>query len=1008
MKTKIWKKGEAIAAIALLLFGALLIASSASALTVQTGNISFVVIYKDVKTGDTDFLSGEKVNLYDADGNLVKTAYSNPFVEFTGVPYGKYSLKIDARAVSGYVYGGGYATIKLDSTGVHTLTGSSFTNITVDRYPLENTMHVNLTNGGTPIEGDVYVYFQGTLIANATVYGDFDYLANGSTNFSVPTGTVLVKVVYNDGGVEKMYYREVTVTTSNISVNIDVSAYYKIWGVVWDSETGYIVNKTIRITLINKTTGAMWKTMSFTGGAFSFYVSNLNYKVVITADGYSIYSGDATTTMMNVYLTPISNDITYTLDFSYDMRYMNLTYVAHISNETRLLGLPHNDIGVLYYQLKALGWTSTDLKTYLTNMVYNYTSQLVSVDGEIYELESYTPTWTVVNAATETYTLTITATYKNTDINKDSLLSDGYINVVLKAKKDAVVGAHRVYTYYVAIPSDLERSNKISTANVTGYINTIEIKEVKATPVTIMLKERKSPEMMLDTEHFIFGWQNISLDNNYVVNQSADNYTIVVPAYKSVWYNASKVVYDVVREVTDPENTTFAWYVDGVLVTQGKGAANFTHTLSKGKHTIMIKATDVGNNTNETNITVLADAAWPTVNISLKAPDGSIIGEIYASNSSIGKIEYNISGKTGSVWRNATTHAVVIPVNLVINESEEVVYDATSTVDTYDGKNLTHLPVMVEWDFNGNKSTGLNRTYAFDVPSRNGPYTVNVTISDAVNNTIIISFKVEVRDITKPVVKLNITVNGTLVSEVKEEENVTLDASGSYDPENGTIVSYNWTIEDSDYKVVNLTAGVYDLIEGSFNSDKIVLRFHKYGTYYILLNVTDAAGNYYVLNRTLRVLPVRPDLAINSVDIIGDRVAGAQLTFKVNVTNNGNKEASVYYIAIIVDGKTIANKSYTDLPSGGYAIQEIKVSLGEGNHTVKIKVYCPDEPSSYYSDNEKTEQLTIQPAPWVLPAEIGGAIAVILIVAYLGYKFSERKKGHKKFKKKSKKKEEKE
>ncbi|HHE75818.1 MAG TPA: hypothetical protein ENL31_01655, partial [Candidatus Aciduliprofundum boonei] len=265
-----------------------------------------------------------------------------------------------------------------------------------------------------------------------------------------------------------------------------------------------------------------------------------------------------------------------------------------------------------------------------------------------------------------------------------------------------------------------------------------------------------------------------------------------------------------------------------------------------------------------------------------------------------------------------------------------------------------------------------------------------------------------VEDITKPVVKMKMLSEGKEVSEIKEGEEVLFDASESYDPDNGTISSWSWSIKDSKYQEINAT--VYELVNGSFSSDKLELQFKEYGTYYIILNVSDEDGNYAVLNRSIHVTPVRPDLGINTVEVKGDKVEGKQLTFQVNVTNNGNRDADVYYIAIIVNGKEVTNESFTGLANGSYAIQSVTWTPDSpGEYKVTVKVYCPGEPSSYFTDNEKKVDVTINQAAWKTPAIVIGVIAVIGIIGYIGWVAQKKRKEGKKFTKrtKSKKKEKK-
>ena len=1003
MPGKYMKRGEVIAAIAVLLLSALFVAGSSSALEPQKGSISFVLMYKDAETGDSDLLGNLNVYLFDMNGSQLQstTSRSNGIVVFNNVEYGNYVIKTNTERVGNYIYKSNFSLVRLDNSGQHLVNGGDFTNITVIRYPLDHYLNITVKDNGLPKIAAVKVYF------NATKYCFQNGSGNSQYNFNVSFGTLGVGITYNEGGVTKTLYRDVIIPRNQKykNITVDVTTYKRIMGTVTSSTK--IVESNVHIILINKTTNQIWKILNFTGGAFSFYLPSLNYTMVVTADGYGIATQDVSGNFMNINLNPAVNHENYTMVFSGNMKWVNVTKTVEVSNETVLYSLPYNNTGVLYYQLKLLGWSENDLKNYMINEYHEYTEKLITVDGNIYEVYSIdTPIWQSVNPSQENFVLTEVIHYRNGDISKSALLKDGKVDVNIYAEKDKIEGPQIVHNYTLQIPADMERSNEVSDANVVNYTGNISISEVKKVPVTLILKERKSPEIILDK--LAIGWTNIT-NVNHVVNQSANNYTIVVPAGKNVWFNASKIVYDTVRDVTDAENTTYNWSIDGNNYKSGKGLFNITREFPTGKHVVNLLVIDAGGNTNETNITVLSDGYWPKVNITIETTSGKKIVTLCTNKTHMGEIDYNVSGKVGNAWMNSTTHIVTIKTPMVINQTEDIVYDASNSTDTYDLKNLTHLPVIVEWNFNGNKSTGLKRTFAFDKPTRNGTYYVNITLRDSVNNTIIISLPVEVKDITKPVVKLNFTVNGKNVNEVKEEENITFDASGTYDPDNGTIASYNWTIKNETYKVINETSGIFTVINGSFSGNNVTLVFHQYGTYYVILNVTDGAGNYNVINKTLRVTPVRPDMSINSVDISGDRIEGNQLTFEVNVSNSGNIPADKYWIAVYVNGKVVTNESFENLTNGSYAVQYLHWTPNSpGQYDVKVVVWCPNEPASYRSDNSKEMTITIQEAPWKLPAIVIGSLIIIAFVAYLGWKYAQKKEEGKKFKKKSKSKKEKE
>ncbi len=992
MSEKISRKAEVLAAILIVLFSAIVVAGSVNALEPQKRSLSFVLLYHDVETNDIDYLSNVAAYLYDVNGNLVavKNSTSNGIVEFSDVVYGNYVISVGAVAKGNYVYDSNSVAVKVTDTKViNVLDGGDFTKLTVERHPLSKTLNLTITNGGLPVAAQV------SLIYNGCTYNST--YVDGNSSFKVPKGINTIKVVYQEGGVEKDYYKDVNVIKST-NVSFDLKNYKHIIGTV--SSGGEIINTTTHIIVLNKTTGKVWNIMTFPGGAFSFYLPNLNYELVVTADGYGMKKLPASNSVMSINLGKVTNSVNYNLVLSKNMKWINSTMTMLINNKSVINSLPYADAGILYYQLKLLGWTQSEFENYLKGYYTHYTSKFVSVDNNIYELKNVNAKVTPNNAKDEEYTLQITASYYNSEIKYKEIMKDGSADVAIYAKMNAIQGAYMNYQYTLKIPSKLERSNDVSGATVSGYVNSITIKDVKVTPVHIILKERKKPSITLDSQHFVIGWNNIT-NVNHVVNQSAKNYTVVVPAGKKVWFNASQMAYDEVRDLVDYRNTTYIWKVDNKSVSPTV-KYNLSYAFAYGKHVLTIKVVDVGGNTNTTNITVLADGFWPTVNITFKEPAGKVLATFVANASKINIIEYNITGTKG---RAAMNNKSIVKINtpLVLNESQEVVYDASATYDTYNGVNKTGLPVIVEWNFNGNKSTGMNRSYAFDKPTRHGNYTLNITIRDSVNNTIIITMPVQVKDITKPVVKLNLTANGKHVDEVKEGENITLDATGSYDPENGTIASYKFTIKDEKFKQVNVTDGVYDIINGSFRSGNVTLVFHKYGTYYIIVNVTDAAGNYNVVNRTLRVTPVRPDLTLNSVQIKGDRIEGTKLSVMVNVSNNGDAIAKTYWIAIYINGKVVVNKTFKNLKNGSYVVKTLYwTPSAPGNYTVKVVVGSHDEPASYRSDNTKTETVKIEQAPWKIPAMIGGAIAIIAIGGYIGWRYMEKKGEKKKFKKKSK------
>jgi len=160
----------------------------------------------------------------------------------------------------------------------------------------------------------------------------------------------------------------------------------------------------------------------------------------------------------------------------------------------------------------------------------------------------------------------------------------------------------------------------------------------------------------------------------------------------------------------------------------------------------------------------------------------------------------------------------------VVNEDTPVILNASKTYPQEE--NLTYT-----WTFLDGKLVSLNgmvATHVFDIP---GVYPVNLTVTDREGNVSRDSIDITVKDTTLPVAIIaleDVLPNQTITV----EQQVTFSGASSFDPENGTIISYYWDVGSGD---------VNDTFELSTSS--VTCKYRQAGTYNVSLTVTEDGGN---------------------------------------------------------------------------------------------------------------------------------------------------------------------
>jgi hypothetical protein len=180
--------------------------------------------------------------------------------------------------------------------------------------------------------------------------------------------------------------------------------------------------------------------------------------------------------------------------------------------------------------------------------------------------------------------------------------------------------------------------------------------------------------------------------------------------------------------------------------------------------------------------------------------------------------------------------------NQSVNEGTPVTFNASRTLSQEPEQNLTFT-----WTFTDRgpvKLTGMVVTYTFTIP---GVYSVNLTVSDPEGRTSTDSIKIKVRDITPPVAV--ITLEGLSPNQqIEVGQPILFSGTRSYDPKNGTIISYTWNLGNGITRFVSSFSYAYS---------------HP-GTYNVSLTVTEVWGLNNTAVVTITVVKANHPLSLFS------------------------------------------------------------------------------------------------------------------------------------------------
>ncbi len=942
-------KTMALIAIAVLIAGGLMSTAYGQVQGTNEVPFSFMVINTNHFP-----VSGLTVNLENENGVVLASNVSNPTAQFAAYP-GNYVLSIESQEINNIIYNGVNYDINVSSNGKAYLqpSGSLLSSVTVSYQNLNAQLNINV-NSSSQVNS-VYSILPNGLKLNAQ-------LVNSTYVIKTVSGQQTLYIDYYDAS-SAVYNMQIYASVGNNSINIPLSSSASIVGNVVNTAGLHLKN--IEVSIYQN--GTLIGSDDFSNGYFFISLPGGVYSFVVSSNGYypqtfSAKVATATTIYKEISLAPsFSSDVT-SVTFTNNFNGLILQSNVTITNSSVLMTLPYTNAGSLYNQMKLLGLSSNGLWEILNYSIPLTTVNTLTFNGYAYNYTSSTSTLVkVFNGTNLQYTFSYRATYSQQMIKAAS-----NNQLQLYVQTNGVNGAFVTYKYYVGIPSNYQRGNIVndSIAEVSGFSNTIQITNSSFNGfLTIKIDQKVKPTV--NPRAISVTWSGYF--ESTVLNNSMSNYTVVVPASKAVLFNASNAVFDNVLQVDNYQQMIFNWNF-GNGITSSSYTANVT--LVPGTYVVTLNVTDVAGNSNQTTFTVISDAQAPQFNLGV-VQNGTTILTVNTSSSN-----------TYNLW---------------VNQSVPVYFNAINSKDLLSNGMNTNFPLLINWNITGSAKTGSNVSYSFIKPTFNGKFVyANVTVENAVGNSINVVLQVHVNDTTPPIATFQVmNTSGKVITSANEYQDIILNATKSFAPNGGYLVSYNWSLYYSNGTIAKVNVA-YNIVSSSSNNSTLEIAFVQYGTFKIDLQVTDQSGHKGNDTVSIFVSAVAPEIEILNVTYPSSYTEGSTAVLKVELKNVGLQNATEYYINVTMNNKVIKNVTFTNLASG--QTTNVTISIippSSGQYTMVISVHSKNQPSFFNTNVKVTKAVSVAQAPWKLPALIGGIIVAIAVLSLLYYNYAVRRKAPK-------------
>lgn len=944
-------KIAALFVITLMVFGGLLGAALGQVNGTDKVSFSFTVL------GDgTSPASGVNVELVSANGVVIANNTSSPNVGFSVYP-GSYIIYIPSQYVpsSSIVYDSTHSSISVKDNGTAYVGTTKLKSLNVGYSEASSYVYIAVKGIASAQITSVYLTLPNGLEMSAAKVNS----SNPNSGYAVTSiaGTQMLTVAYNS--TSRAFFSEtisVSSSKANNSVVANISSLDNVQGTVTSSAGGSTLN---RVEVSVYQVGSLLGADHFTHGYFYLSLAAGTYSLVISSPGYlpaviSVTTGSSST-FQSVTLTPSNVQELQTISFSSDFKNVTITGGVTLTNATVLPYLPYSNAGSLYDQLHLNGLTAGDLWSILNVTVPYNTANTVLYNNYSYNSTGMSTSFT---ASSGTYKFSFSATYTQSKVSATSTSS---IRVFVNKNYNNTTAT--TYVTKLSIPSSYQRANVVNStvATVSGFAGNITITNSSITGfLTIKIAPQSKPEMRMS--QISATWRN-SFEPT-ISSNTTSNFTLVVPVGKSVALNASGIPYDSVLGTDNYNEMNFTWKF-GTSTLYGY---NITRNFTAGSYPVSLKIVSSSGVSNETNFTIIGDSQNPQFNLRII--------------------------QNGATKLNETTTKTASYV-LWVNQSQKVYFNSINSKDLLPSGLPTGIPISVSWVIAGSSETGTNVSYTFGTPTFNSAVDhAYATVKNGVGNSLNISLTIHVNDTSTPVTVVNI-YNGTTttpISQIRQGENVTVTANGSYAPFGGHLVNYTWYFTYGNGTVAKPNVD-YKVVSASSNNSTLLVQFLQYGSFNVKLKATDQSNNSGTASKSLSVKATGPEIEIMNVTYPKTYVEGSQSVVKLDLKNIGINTASSYYVTVKIGSKLVKNETFTNLASNKSLIVNITiVPPTSGSYSMNITVHAKGQPAFFNTGTSKVNAISVAQAAWKLPALIGGIVVAIGVLSFVYYDVTVRRK----------------